>query len=153
MESIRLEKAPKIIYFNCKTITTHAHQPVSLTSPDPFPPCSFPAQFLLGFYLANFPSANLSNILVLFPSYPSLLPKVVNFLFFQYLSKIFQFSKAGLLPQFLITWCMETAWSCAFRISFLKNVQPSWTLLPFRTDYQGILTTNDWNSSKSALQK
>ncbi|KAK4810060.1 hypothetical protein QYF61_007224 [Mycteria americana] len=48
---------------------------------------------------------------------------------------------------------MGTACSCAFKASFLKNVQPSWTPLPFRTVSQRTLSTSVLNRPKSALQK
>ncbi|KAK4818987.1 hypothetical protein QYF61_022818 [Mycteria americana] len=43
--------------------------------------------------------------------------------------------------------------SCAFKISFLKNVQPSWTPLPFRTASQGTVSTSLLKRPKSALRK
>ncbi|KAK4825640.1 hypothetical protein QYF61_001425 [Mycteria americana] len=43
------------------------------------------------------------------------------------------------------------ACSCVFKISFLKNVQPSWTPLPFKTACQGTLSASLLNRPKSAL--
>ncbi|KAK4817082.1 hypothetical protein QYF61_027913 [Mycteria americana] len=48
---------------------------------------------------------------------------------------------------------MGTACSCAFKISFLKNAQPSWIPLPFRTASQGTLSIRLLNRPKSALPK
>lgn len=48
---------------------------------------------------------------------------------------------------------MGTACSYVFKISFLKTVQPSWTLFPFRTATQGTPPTSLLNNPKSALQK
>lgn len=45
------------------------------------------------------------------------------------------------------------ACTCAFKISFLRNVQSSQTPLPFRIDSQGILPTSILKSLKSAPQK
>ena len=53
----------------------------------------------------------------------------------------------------LILWHRKITCSCAFKTSFLRSSQPSWTPLPFRTESQGTLPTNVLNSSKSALQK
>ncbi|KAK4826909.1 hypothetical protein QYF61_012501 [Mycteria americana] len=63
------------------------------------------------------------------------------------------FSQAGGLPHQFIFRHMGTACSCTFKISFLKNVQHSWTPLPFRTASQGTLPTRLLNRPKSALQK
>ncbi|KAK4830945.1 hypothetical protein QYF61_014404 [Mycteria americana] len=63
------------------------------------------------------------------------------------------FSQGGLLPCRLVFRHMGTACSCAFKISLLKNVQSSWTPLPFRTDPRGTLSTSFLNRPKSALQK
>ena len=48
---------------------------------------------------------------------------------------------------------MGTVCSCVFKTSSLKNVQPSWTTLPFRTFSQGTLSTSILNRPKSALWK
>ncbi|KAK4826008.1 hypothetical protein QYF61_003781 [Mycteria americana] len=48
---------------------------------------------------------------------------------------------------------MGTANSCIVKIFFLKNVQPSWTPLPFRTASQGTLSTRLLNRPKSAFRK
>lgn len=45
------------------------------------------------------------------------------------------------------------ACTCAFKISFLRNVQSSQTPLPFRIDSQGILPISILKSLKSAPQK
>ncbi|NWH51354.1 DLG2 protein, partial [Fregata magnificens] len=50
-------------------------------------------------------------------------------------------SQASLLSLQLIFWLMGMACSCAFKISFLKNVFPSWTPFPFRTASQGTPST------------
>ncbi|KAK4827170.1 LOW QUALITY PROTEIN: hypothetical protein QYF61_015132 [Mycteria americana] len=62
-------------------------------------------------------------------------------------------SQAGLLPRRLVFRHLETARSCAFRTSSLKNVQPSWTPLPIRAASQGTLSTSLLNRLKSALRK
>ncbi|GAB0203293.1 mitochondrial enolase superfamily member 1 [Grus japonensis] len=63
------------------------------------------------------------------------------------------FSQAGLLRHGAVFWHIGTACFCAFKISFLKNAQPSWTTLPFRTASQGTLSTRPLNRPKSALYK
>ncbi|KAK4819534.1 hypothetical protein QYF61_006027 [Mycteria americana] len=63
------------------------------------------------------------------------------------------FSQASRLPSRFVLRHMGTACSCAFKISFLKNAQPSWTPLPFRTVSQGTLSTSVLNRSKSTLKK
>ncbi|KAF1498097.1 Phosphatidylinositol 3-kinase regulatory subunit alpha, partial [Eudyptula minor] len=63
------------------------------------------------------------------------------------------FSQAGRLPHPFFLRHMGTACSCAFKTSFLKIVQPSWTPLPFRTVSQGTLSTSALNRPKSALRK
>ncbi|KAK4830892.1 hypothetical protein QYF61_013821 [Mycteria americana] len=45
------------------------------------------------------------------------------------------------------------ACSCTFKISFFKDVQPSWTPLPVRAASQGTLSTSLLNRPKSALLK
>lgn len=72
--------------------------------------------------------------------------------FSQCLSKSSLFSHTGLLPCWLIFWHRGTACSCAFKTFFLRNNQPSWTPLHFRTDSQGIFPTSVLNSSKSTLR-
>ncbi|KAK4821246.1 hypothetical protein QYF61_016545 [Mycteria americana] len=62
-------------------------------------------------------------------------------------------SQASLLPRRLVFRHLGTARSCAFRTSSLKNVQPSWTPLPFRAASQGTLSTSLLNRPKSALRK
>ncbi|KAK4808475.1 hypothetical protein QYF61_005792 [Mycteria americana] len=63
------------------------------------------------------------------------------------------FIQAGLLPRQLVFRHLGTACSCAFRTSSLKNVQPSWTPLPFRAASQGTLLTSLLNRPKTALRK
>lgn len=110
-------------------------------------------KLLLGFQFATLPSVYPSNILVLFLSSQTLLPKGLWRHFFpQSLSNISLFIQAGLLPCQHILRHRGTACSCACKTSFLRNVQLSSTSLPFWTESQGILPTNVLNSLKSAPQ-
>ncbi|KAK4815509.1 LOW QUALITY PROTEIN: hypothetical protein QYF61_003067, partial [Mycteria americana] len=74
-------------------------------------------------------------------------------LFFLSSSQSSLFSQAGLPPRWLVCRHLGTAHSCAFRTSSLKNVQPSWTPLPFRAASQGTLSTSLLKRPKSALRK
>lgn len=93
-----------------------------------------------------------SNILVFFLSCLILLPKMKSSFFPGVSSKSPCSAKMVFSPTGSF-YHRGIACSRAFKIFFTRNVQPSWTTLPFRTDSQGILPTNVPSSSKSALWK
>ena len=98
-------------------------------------------------------SAYAGNFLVLSPSCLSLLPPDVNSLFLLDTQQNFPVQPRWSSSPPAHLQHTGTACSCAFKTSFLRSIQPSWTPLPFRTDSQGTLPTSVLNSLKSALRK
>lgn len=105
----------------------------------------WPDKMQLGFSPSNFLSAYPHNILVALMSCLLLFPEVIN--------SPFLLSRLSVQPAQCSSSPAHHGMACSytFKISFLKQVHPSWTPLPFRTPSQGILPNSLLNRPESVL--